>query len=60
MSNSCRTVLITDCSDGGLNTALALSFYHAGLYVYATAWDTSKITNIKKAGIETLSLDVLF
>lgn len=59
MSNSRRTVLITGCSDGGLGAALALSFHRAGLHVYATARDTSKMTNIKKAGIETLSLDVL-
>lgn len=59
MSNSPRTVLITGCSDGGLGAALALSFHRAGLHVYATARDTSKMTNIKKAGIETLVLDVL-
>ena len=59
MSNSRRTVLITGCSDGGLGAALALSFHHAGLHVYATARDPSKMTNVQKAGIETLSLDVL-
>lgn len=59
MSNSRRTVLITGCSDGGLGAALALSFHRTGLHVYATARDTSKMTNIKKAGIETLDLDVL-
>lgn len=59
MSSSPRTVLITGCSDGGLGAALALSFHRAGLHVYATARDTSKMTNIKKAGIETLVLDVL-
>lgn len=59
MSNSPRTVLITGCSDGGLGAALALSFHRAGLHVYATARDTSKMTNIKRAGIETLVLDVL-
>ena len=58
-SRSRRTVLITGCSDGGLGAALALSFHRAGLHVYATARDTSKMTNVKKAGIETLILDVL-
>ena len=59
MPDSRRTVLITGCSDGGLGAALALSFHRAGLHVYATARDTSKMTNIKEAGIETLPLDVL-
>lgn len=59
MSNPRRSVLITGCSDGGLGAALALSFRRAGLHVYATARDTSKMTNMNKAGIETLSLDVL-
>lgn len=59
MSNSPRSVLITGCSDGGLGAALALAFHQAGLRVYATARDTSKMANLKKAGIETLSLDVL-
>ena len=59
MSHSRRTVLITGCSDGGLGGALALSFHRAGLQVYATARDTSKMTNAKNAGIQTLSLDVL-
>ena len=59
MSSSRRTVLVTGCSDGGLGAALALSFHRAGLHVYATARDTSKMRNIKKAGIETLPLDVL-
>ena len=58
MSNP-RTCLITGCSDGGLGAALALSFHCSGLHVYATARDTTKMSSLQTAGIETLSLDVL-
>ncbi|KAI1392412.1 NAD(P)-binding protein [Hypoxylon trugodes] len=59
MSNNKRTVLITGCSDGGLGAALAIAFQKAGLHVYATARDTSKMANLKSLGIETMALDVL-
>ncbi len=59
MSSSKRTVLITGCSDGGLGAALAIAFHEAGLHVYATARDPSKMTQIASRGIETLTLDVL-
>ena len=59
MSTAKRTVLITGCSDGGLGAALAIAFYEAGLHVYATARDPSKMTNLASLGIETLPLDVL-
>jgi 1-acylglycerone phosphate reductase len=58
MSNSKRTVLITGCSDGGLGAALAVEFHRAGLHVYATARDTSKMKHLQALGIETLHLDV--
>lgn len=58
MSSSKRTVLITGCSDGGLGAALAAAFHKAGLHVYATARNPSKMTQIKSLGIETLTLDV--
>ena len=53
-----RTVLITGCSDGGLGAALAIAFHEAGLHVYATARDPSKMAHIASLGIETLTLDV--
>lgn len=53
------TVLITGCSDGGLGSALALAFHDAGYRVIATARNTTKLSDMKKAGIETLSLDIL-
>lgn len=54
-----RTVLITGCSDGGLGASLALAFHAAGLKVYATARNPSKLDQVSSAGIETLTLDVL-
>lgn len=59
MSDSKRTVLITGCSDGGLGAALAVAFHNAGLHVYATARDVSKMKHLESLGIETLKLDVL-
>ncbi len=57
-SSSKRTVLITGCSDGGLGAALAIAFHEAGLHVYATARNPSKMTQVTSHGIETLTLDV--
>ena len=57
-STSKRTVLITGCSDGGLGAALAIAFHKAGLHVYATARNPSKMTQLTSLGIETLTLDV--
>jgi 1-acylglycerone phosphate reductase len=59
MGSSKRTVLITGCLDGGLGAALATAFHEAGLHVYATARNPSKMTQLKSLGIETLTLDVL-
>ena len=53
-----KTVLITGCSDGGLGAALALAFHSAGLHVYATARDVSKMKSLSATGITTLPLDV--
>lgn len=58
MSSSKRTVLITGCSDDGLGAALAIAFHEAGLHVYATARNPSKMTQVASLGIETLTLDV--
>lgn len=54
-----RTVLITGCSDGGLGAALAITFHEAGLHVYATSRDPSKMNDLQARGIEILTLDVL-
>ncbi|KAJ5092593.1 NADPH-dependent 1-acyldihydroxyacetone phosphate reductase [Penicillium alfredii] len=53
--SSTRSVLITGCSDGGLGAAL----HEAGLHVYATARNPSKMTGLAARGIKTLALDVL-
>lgn len=58
MADSKRTVLITGCSDGGMGAALAKEFHTAGLHVYATARDTSKMESLTALGIETLLLDI--
>jgi NAD(P)-dependent dehydrogenase (short-subunit alcohol dehydrogenase family) len=52
-----RTVLITGCSDGGLGAALAIALHKAGLYVYATARNVVKITQVSTTGIHTTSLN---
>ena len=53
-----KTVLITGCSDGGMGAALAIAFHQAGLHVYATARNASKMTQVTALGIETLTLDI--
>ncbi|TGO15386.1 hypothetical protein BTUL_0041g00720 [Botrytis tulipae] len=53
-----KTILITGCSEGGIGDALAKSFHHQGLRVFATARNLAKIEHLKKLGLETLSLDV--
>ena len=58
MSSPKRTVLITGCSDGGLGAALAIAFHEAGLHVYATARNPSKMEQLASLGIERLTLDV--
>lgn len=58
MSNK-QSVLITGCSDGGLGAALAIAFHEAGLQVYATARNPTKMTDLESRGISILPLDVL-
>lgn len=42
-----------------MGAALAVAFQEAGLRVYATARDPSRTASLGRAGIETLTLDVL-
>lgn len=42
-----------------MGAALAAAFHKAGLRVYATARDPSKMASLERAGVETLPLDVL-
>ena len=58
MSGLKRTALITGCSDGGLGAALAIAFHKAGLHVYATSRNTSKMKDLAALDIEILELDV--
>ena len=41
-----------------MGAALAIAFHEAGLHVYATARDLSKMTQLASLGIETLVLDI--
>ena len=59
MASTKKSVLITGCSEGGMGAALAVAFHEAGLRVYATARDQSKMASLEHAAIETLTLDVL-
>lgn len=59
MDSPNRTVLITGCSDGGLGAGLAEAFHTKGLRVFATARNPDKMSQVKKLGIETITLDVL-
>lgn len=54
-----RSVLITGCSSHGLGHALALAFHDAGLRVFATARDESRMSELQDRGIECLRMDVV-
>lgn len=58
MATMKRRVLITGCSEGGMGAALAVAFKEAGLHVYATARNPSKMGSLARAGIDTLELDI--
>jgi 1-acylglycerone phosphate reductase len=53
------TVLITGCSDGGIGSALALTFQQRDFHVFATARDTTKMSALKDLpNITFLTLDI--
>lgn len=53
-----ETVLITGCSDGGIGSAMALTFQQRGFHVFATARDTNKMETLKNlANVTLLTLD---
>lgn len=53
-----KTVLITGTNPGGIGNSLAREFNSHGLRVFATARQTSSITDLADIGIETFSLEV--
>ncbi|KAH7007173.1 IBR finger domain protein [Ilyonectria destructans] len=53
-----RSILITGCSDGGLGSALALTFHKTGWRVFASARNMSKLKQVEATGIEIIQLDI--
>ncbi|KAI1277433.1 hypothetical protein F5Y07DRAFT_362943 [Xylaria sp. FL0933] len=57
---SSKTVLITGCSDGGIGSALAITFQRRGFHVFATARDQSKMEALQGlSNVTLLTLDVV-
>ncbi|KAK8047544.1 hypothetical protein PG996_015608 [Apiospora saccharicola] len=55
-----KTVLITGCSNGGIGSALARIFHQRGYHVFATARDTSKMSELSElSDVTQLTLDVV-
>jgi 1-acylglycerone phosphate reductase len=55
-----KSVLITGCSDGGIGSALALTFAQRGLLVFAGARSTSKMSKLANLpNVRLLELDIL-
>jgi hypothetical protein len=56
---SSGSVLITGCSDGGIGSALALTFQQRGFQVFATARDIEKMSELKVLeNVILLALDI--
>jgi 1-acylglycerone phosphate reductase len=57
--SSQKTVLVTGCSDGGIGSALAITFQKRGFHVFATARDPTKMSDLKDLpNVTRLTLDV--
>src|SRR4051812_11668931 len=55
-----KSVLITGCSDGGIGSALAITFASRGLLVFAGARSVGKMTKLSSLpNVHLLELDVL-
>jgi 1-acylglycerone phosphate reductase len=53
------SVLITGCSDGGIGSAVAHTFQQRGFQVYATARNTSKMSDLRDLeNVTLLTLDI--
>ncbi|KAF3070403.1 NADPH-dependent 1-acyldihydroxyacetone phosphate reductase [Daldinia childiae] len=58
--SSRETVLITGCSDGGIDSELALVFQECGFHVFATARNPSKMSKLRGLpNVTLLTLDVV-
>ena len=58
--SSQEIVLVTGCSDGGIGSALAITFQKRGFHVFATARDLTKMTDLKDfPNVTRLILDVV-
>ncbi|KAI0518489.1 hypothetical protein F5B22DRAFT_599388 [Xylaria bambusicola] len=58
--SSPKTVLITGCSNGGIGSALAITFQERGYHVFATARDPSKMRSLEGLSrVTLLTLDVV-
>lgn len=54
-----ESVLITGCSDGGIGSALALTFQQQGFQVFATARDVAKMSDLQDIeNVTLLTLDI--
>lgn len=56
---SCDSSLLLSQASIDFNIVQAVAFHNAGLHVYATARNPSKMAELAALGIETLTLDVL-
>jgi len=50
MASQPKTVLITDCSRGGIGEALAIEFHDRGFVVVGTAYDFLEIDHLTSLG----------
>jgi 1-acylglycerone phosphate reductase len=55
-----KSVLVTGCSDGGIGSALALTFAQRGLLVFAAARTPSKMSKLENLpNVRLITLDIL-